>query len=246
MKTLTLGGRHYPITKEPEQPFDQKENKRLHAFNAVASFSAIFMLVLIPLQIAVFFNWPPPSTVTGWFTLFHRVPLVALVDMDILLAVDYLLTTLIFLALYFNLKNKRPAVATLALTSQLLAVCIYFSSTGAFEMLSLSKQYHEAGAWEEKMSTIAAGKAIMVNWQGTAFNFSYILGGIALLLISYAMASSRVFKKNISYIGYVTGCLMMLPPTIGMTGIIVSLLSLIPTIIWLILLGKNFYELERS
>lgn len=38
----------------------------------VGGASALLMLVLIPIQMIVFFVWPPPSTIIAWFALFHE------------------------------------------------------------------------------------------------------------------------------------------------------------------------------
>jgi hypothetical protein len=44
----------------------------------------------------VFFLWPPLSSVIGWFTLFWDNALVGLLDMDLLVIVDYLLLIGVF------------------------------------------------------------------------------------------------------------------------------------------------------
>lgn len=59
------------------------------------------------LQMAVFFIWPAPSTIiTGWFTLFEENVIVGLLDMDLLLMVDYVLLVMIFLALWSVLDEQ--------------------------------------------------------------------------------------------------------------------------------------------
>ena len=62
----------------------------------VGGMAALAVLVLIPIQMVVFFVWPPPNSVIGWFALFQDNALVGLLDMDLLLIVDYLLLIGVF------------------------------------------------------------------------------------------------------------------------------------------------------
>jgi len=193
----------------------------------------------------VFFVWPPPSTVTGWFTLFQDNAFVGLLDMDLLLIVDYALMGMVFLALWAALKRASQSFMTIALTLELIGVATYFASTAAFEMLSLSNHYAAATTDSERSIFLAAGQGMLATWQGTAFNVSYILGAIALLIVSIVMVRSHVFSKTIAYVGILASVLMFVPPTAGTIGIFFSLISLVPTVIWLILIARRLFQLGR-
>src|SRR4030042_3452154 len=65
--------------------------------------AALAVLAFIPIQMVVFFVWSPPSTVLEWFVLFQDNALVGLLDMDLLLIVDYALMGMVFLALWVAL-----------------------------------------------------------------------------------------------------------------------------------------------
>lgn len=52
--------------------------------------AAVFVVVMIPLQAAIFILRPPPSTVDGFFALFEENPLLGFLDLDLLLTLDYL------------------------------------------------------------------------------------------------------------------------------------------------------------
>jgi hypothetical protein len=183
--------------------------------------------------------------VTGWFSLFQANPFVGLLDMDLLLIVDYLLMGLLFLALWAALRRASPSLMAIALTLELIGVATYMASTVAFEMLSLSNQYAAATTDAARAMAEAAGQAMLATWQGTAFNVSYILGGVALLVVSLVMLQSTIFSRTTAYVGLVMGVMMAVPPTVGSVGIWLSLLSLIPTVVWLILLVRGFYQLEH-
>src|SRR5687767_11213401 len=104
--------------------------------------AALAVLVLIPVQMVVFFVWPPPNSVIGWFALFQDNALVGLLlDMDLLLIVDYLLLIGVFSALWASLRRANESLMAIALILQLVATATYLASTVAFEMLTLNNQY---------------------------------------------------------------------------------------------------------
>jgi hypothetical protein len=216
--------------------------KSLYKVGAVA---ALTVLVLMSIQIVVFILWPPPNTVIGWFNLFQINKFVGLLDMDLLLIVDYALLGLVFLALWVALKRFNQSFMAIALTFELVGITTYFASTAAFEMLSLSNQYAIATTNAERSVLLAAGQTILVIWVGTAFNVSYILSAIALLIVSVIMVRSPIFSKTTAYMGILASLLMFVPPTAGSIGVFISLISLIPTAIWLILIARKFFQLGR-
>lgn len=213
----------------------------------VGAAATVAVLVLIPIQIVLYVLWPPPSTVPDWFTLFHAHGLIGLIDMDLLLIVDNVLLVLIFLALYAALRDASPALMTLAVTLELVAITTYFSSNTAFEMLSLSKQYAAATTEAQRGVILAAGQAMVTSWkQGSAFNLSYVLGAIATLLTATAMLRSRVFGQVTAYAGLVFGVLSLVPASAGNPGLIFSLVSLVPMWIWLVLIAQRLFQLGRD
>lgn len=169
------------------------------------------MAVFIPIQIIIFPIWPPPSTVIGWFTLFQNNRLLGLFDMDLLLIVDQVLMGLVLLALYTALRRTSQSFMAIALILGLVGIATYFASTSTFEMLSLSNQYAAATTEAQRSTFLAAGQAMLVNWQGTAFDVAYILEGVALLIIpadhrgdhateQYLQQSDRLFGNSDGYI----------------------------------------------
>jgi hypothetical protein len=57
------------------------------------------------------------------------------------------------------------------------------------------------------------------------------------------MLQSNVFSKATAYVGIVMGVLMLVPPTVGTIGLLLSLISLIPTLIWLIPIARRLFQL---
>ncbi len=51
----------------------------------VGGVAALIQVVLMPIQIIIFFAWLPPTTVTSYFTLFENNWLLGLLSLDLLL-----------------------------------------------------------------------------------------------------------------------------------------------------------------
>jgi hypothetical protein len=66
--------------------------------------AALSAVVFFVVQIIVLVISTPPSTVTGYFELFYKNALLALLDLDLLSIVDYALFALLFLAPYAALR----------------------------------------------------------------------------------------------------------------------------------------------
>lgn len=209
----------------------------------IAAVAALLIVVFIPIQSIVFFVSPPPSTVIGWFTLFQHNRLLGLLDMDLLLIVDQVLTGLIFLALYVALRRASQSLMAVALTFGLVGIAAYFASSTAFNMLSLSDQYAAATTEAQRAMFLAAGQATLTIWMGTAFDVSYLLGGVALLIISIVMLRSTLFGKVTASVGLMLSVMMLLPPTVGTIGLVFSLISLVPLVVWLILIARKLFQL---
>jgi hypothetical protein len=124
------------------------------------------------------------------------------------------------------------------------------ASTVAFEMLTLSNQYATATTEAERSIFLAAGQAMLATWQGTAFDVSYVLSAIAILIVSAVMLRSHhLFSKTTGYAGLSAGVLALVPPTAGTVGLIFSIVSLVPMVIWLTLIARRLLRsgpLERD
>jgi hypothetical protein len=214
--------------------------------NKIGAVAALIIVGFMPLQMVVFFVWPPPTTVTGWFELYSENAIVGLLDMDLLLIIDYMLLVLVFLALWGVLRQRNEALVSLALIFQIVGTAAYFSSATAFEMLSLSSQYATVTTDSERSILLSAGQAMLASWQGTAFNISYVIGAIAALIISLVMLKNRqLFGRFAAYTGIAAGVLGLVPSTAGQVGLVFSLISLPPLAIWLVLLGKALLKQAR-
>ncbi|MBI5304143.1 MAG: DUF4386 family protein [Chloroflexi bacterium] len=215
--------------------------KGLYRVGAVA---ALLMFALTLIQSFIFITNPPPSTVIDYFTLFQKNQILGLLDLDLLLIVINVLLILIYLALYIALARFNKSYMTIALANGIVGTTLFFASREAtFGMLSLSNQYAAASTDAERALLLTAGQTLLTIYNGTAFDLSYIFGGIVILIFSIVMVQSNVFGKATAYVGVVMGILMLVPPTVGTIGLVLSLLSLVPTLIWLIPIARRLYQL---
>ena len=205
----------------------------------IGAIAGLTVLALMPAQMIVYVLWPPPQTVVGWFELLRGNAIVGLLDLDLLLTLDYLLLGAVFVALWSALKATHESMMTLALMLEGIAIASYLASTVAFEMLALSDRYSAAASDGERAIILAAGHALMATWQGTAFSVSYVIAALALVITSWVMRQSAVFTPRTAYTGLIAGTLNLVPPTIGSIGVALSLISLLPTAIWLALVARE-------
>lgn len=205
----------------------------------VAQFLALTMLILIPLQIVIYVNSPPPNTVKGFFELYQQNPFLGLLSLDFVYLFNNMIIVIIYLALFVLLYREKPVTVLLALILGLIGVACYYPSNPAFEMLTLSNQYVQALP-EQQTIYLAAGEALMAGYTGTAFDVYYVLSAICLLLFSYVLLKSHKFKKSVGLWGLASGFFMIVPSSAGALGLIFSLLSLIPWMVFVVLLMINF------
>ena len=212
----------------------------------VAATCAIAVVALVPFQVVVFALHPPPSTVTEWFELYQASPAIGLLDMDLLMIVDTALLAVVFLALFAALRRATPVLMTIALAAALVGAAAYFASNPAFEMLTLSERWAAAGSDAERIAALAGGEVMLAQWVGTAFSVGYVLSAIATLLASVAMLRSELFGRAAAYIGLVYGALSLVPASAGALGYVMSFLSLVPMLAWLVLLARELSRLGRG
>jgi hypothetical protein len=227
---------------------DQLEaNGQIKGFLKILGVLSIVLFSIIPFQAAIFFIAPPPTDVISFFNLFQKSPLMGFIDFDLNLTVDNILFILVYIGLYLLLKKRNPVFAMIGLAFSIISVALYVVSREAiFGMLALSNQYSNAVNELDKQSIITNGKMLMTLFNGTCFDISYCFGGISLTMFSIAIIKSAVFSKTIGWLGLVIGALMLVPPTAGKLGFILSFVSIIPMLPWLIMLAIGFFKLSKK
>ena len=229
------------------QPLESSSflDNRWNNLYLTGSIAALGIVIFIPLQIIIFILYPPPTTVIGWFELFQNNRVAGLLDLDLVLIIDQIFFGLILLALFIKLHQFEKSFSLIAFIIGLMGVISYFSSTIAFEMMSLSDQYASATTETEKNNLLIAGQMLIIRWTGTSYVIGYLLLGISFLIFGLVMLRSSDFSKTTAYLGIVSGVLSLVPASFGTIGLIFAFLSLIPLELWCLVLSLNFYRFSK-
>jgi len=218
-----------------------KSNKTVYKLGAIA---LLLIVALIPLQIIVFFISPPPETIDGFLDLYQENPLLGMLSLDLLYIINNIFLIIPFIVLFIRLKKVSYPLSLASLVAIVISLSIYFNTNPSLEFLNLSKQYFDATSTYDQQLIIAACTSLLANYTGTGFFVYYMLGGVAILLVSLAMIYDNEFGKPIIVLGIISGVTMLVPSTVGMIGFVMSLLSLIPWIIFSILVAIKLLKIE--
>ncbi len=206
----------------------------------LALWSTVGMLVIIPVQIAVLTIWTLPSDATAWIEMFATHPVVSVLHLDSLYAVNVALLCVIYLGLFALLAQDERGFALVALVLGLVGAAAYFPTVRAIEIGRLSRIYAEAESPIFREGVRAVIEGMISVWKGTGYTAYYYLSAFSLLFFAIAMIRSAQFGRAISRLALISALLMMIPATAGTVGMIFSLVSLIPWIAFLVLLVPKF------
>lgn len=212
----------------------------------IAFASTIAMLVIIPVQIAVFVITGIPEGTLEWFELFNDSRLLGLFHADFFILVNNVLIAVIYLAFYHSLKRVDKGLMQLGVMLGLVGIAAYLSSNKTFELMALAGQYAAETDPAARLVIEAAGKASLAGWQGTAFDAYYVLNGLALFVISGTMFRSPLYTRATAVLGLLSAIFMIVPSTAGTVGLVFSLLSLVPWYVFGIRFAAVFRRLGRE
>lgn len=205
----------------------------------LTNFLIIIMLLIIPLQIIIFSLYPPPNTVEGFFELYKSNVFLGLLSLDFLYLINNTIMIILYLSLFVALYKDSPLTVLIAFILGIVGLVCYYGSNPSFEILNLSRKFFDANI-NDQIIYIAAGETLLAGYSGTSFNVYYVLNTICLLMFSYTLIKSPIFKKSVGYWALASGFFMIIPSSAGMIGLIFSLLSLIPWVVFIGLLRLEF------
>ena len=102
-------------------------------------------------------------------------------------------------------------------------------------------------AWSSdvaRMELLAAAQNVLAVYHGTPFDVAYALGAISGLLMCSAMIGTGVFGRPTAYFGIAAYALTIVPATAGRLGLVLSIASLLPLAIWLVLVARRLRTLR--
>jgi len=215
-------------------------------FVSITKWLVILMIVIIPIQIAIFIIEPMPESSLGWLELMRDNPLLGLLHLDVLYIVNNTFLIFLYFTLYITLKKVKSSMLNIALITGMVGAVLYYTSNSSIEMLMLSKNYFLTTDETIKLSMLSTAQSYLDIWKGTAFNVYYVLSAVSLILFSVAILKDKFYTRTTGIIGLVSGILMSVPSSVGMIGMIMALLSLIPWIIFCVLVVKRLFNLEKE
>jgi hypothetical protein len=226
----------------------ENEGSSWKSMYKIGGIAALAVVAIALIQAPIFILFPQPSTVIGHFVQFQDSKLLGLVDLDLILILAEACNVPILFALYAALRRYNPALLTIALTLGLGGIVFFFAVNPTFSMLYLSDQYAAAATDVQRAAFLAAGEALLANYNGTAFGLFFILGGIADLIIAAVMLQSGVFNKVTAFLGMAVGAMLLVPPlpVLGMIALALSYIVILPSMIWNILVAIRLFQLDRS
>lgn len=208
--------------------------------------AALLTIVCVAIAGAVLVTNPLPTTVSGWYATLQQNPLMGLLELDLMMLVSYALMIVLYVALYGALRRDNEPLALLATLLGIASIVTYFASNVSFTMLELSQKYAAATSEAERSQLLAAGQSALATWEGSAFDVSYVLGGVGMLLFAVVMLRSAVFGKVTAYLTLALGAMMLIPATAGTVGLILSVISLLPLVVWDVLVALRLFRLARA
>ena len=203
---------------------------------------ALGSVVLIVVEIARYLWWPPPASAAGFFDLLMENPALGLVSLDLLFIVSNILTFLVHVALAVVLWRVNRSAVLVALAFGLVATAAFMSSTRPLEMLTLAHAYADADA-VGRTALLATGDGMLATWTGTGYVVYYYLGFATLMILSVLMLRSSIFSRATAVWGLVAAALMAVPATFGQVGLALSVVSLAPWSVFVLLVGRRLLQL---
>lgn len=212
----------------------------------IGGIMAYVVVGLIPIQLIIFVVFPPPKTAVEFLNLFQENWFEGMLSLDILYIVNNIILIFVYLGLFAALRKTDFSLILLAITIGLIGIASYFPSTVIFEMQNISNLYVIAENSEIKNQLLASAQTLLANYKGTSFVVYYVLNGFTLLLISRIMLKDSTFTRATAIWGFISGVLMLVPSTFGTIGLIFSISSLIPWIVFSILFGSRLIKISKQ
>lgn len=216
----------------------------------IAAFSALATVMVTIVQIVFGVLWPPPdftptaAAAINILTMAQTNPVLTFLKLDGLMILDYLLIVVVYLALYAALKPRSPSLMLLGTALALIAITLYLTTNPAATMLVLAGKYAASGATGSGI--VPAAQAVLVDFQGTAFLVHYIVMGIAGMLVALAMLRTDMFSRTTALAGLTQGAMMLVPVTFGTIGLLFALGSLVPFILWFVLIALRLFRVSAD
>ncbi len=226
--------------------------RSLYRIGGVAAMVAVILILGLAIGLALY---PQPETTIEWFQLFQEDKLIGLLDFWLLEVLGYMMFALVFLALYFLLRETDRGLMAIALALSLMGIGIFLATNRPFAMLSLSDQFAAATSDAQRAILLAAGQTVLANTGQRVvggFNVGLFLVSVAGLITSAVMLKSGAFSRATAYVGLVAWALSLLDflRQLVTQSEISTLLVVLPhtllLVAWFALVGRRLIQLART
>lgn len=195
-----------------------------------------------------------PQTAVERFSQFPQNAWLGLYNLDLLNAVNQLISIPVYFALYATLRKTNKPYAMFGLIIFLLGTTIFAANNTALPMLELSNKYASADE-PQKAMLAAAGEAMLARGEHGSLGafFSFLLPTLAALIMSLVMLQGSIFSRMNAYIGIVGNTFMLIyvvlvtfAPAVKDMAIAFAMPGGLLLLVWMILFTVRLFRLGTS
>ncbi len=195
-----------------------------------------------------------PQTAVERFSQFQQNAWLGLYNLDLLNAINQLISIPMYFALYAALRKTNKPYAMFGLIIFLLGTTIFVANNTSLPMLELSNKYAAADEPQKELLA-AAGEAMLARGEHGSLGvfFSFLLPTLAALMMSLVMMQGKVFSKMNAYIGILGNVLMLVyvvlvtfAPTVKDMAMAFAMPGGLLLLAWMVMLTLRLFRLGTS
>ena len=195
-----------------------------------------------------------PQTAMERFAQFQQNTWLGLYNLDLLNAVNQLISISVYFALYAALRKTNKPYALFGLIIFLLGTTIFVANNTALPMLELSNKFAAADE-SQKAMLAAAGEALLVRGEHGSLGvfFSFLLPTLSALVFSFVMLQGNVFSKANAYVGILGNTLMLVyvvlvtfAPTVKDMAMAFAMPGGLLLLAWMVMITLRLFRLGTS
>ena len=193
-----------------------------------------------------------PVTVEECFAMLQENKFTGLLRLDLLTVLFIPLYYVLFLGLFFALKETNLGLTALSVLLVFVGITLFLATPSVFSWLYLSNRYAGAITLEEQRRLVAAGEVLFASdmWHGTGAFVGGLLTQSGGVLISLLMLRSGVFSKLTAYSGLVTHGFDFLHILIGflvpVAGAFLMAVAGPLYLLWFFLVGRKLWQIGKG
>ncbi|MBI2330598.1 MAG: DUF4386 domain-containing protein [Chloroflexi bacterium] len=235
---------------------NERQWKSIYVFGGIAAILSLLMVVVdIVIGSSTGGNLSQlPQTAVERFAQFQQNAWLGLYNLDLLNAVNQMISIPVYFALYAALRKTNRPYALFGLIIFLLGTTIFVANNTALPMLELSNEFAAADE-SQKALLAAAGEAMLARGEHGSLGafFGFLLPTLSALVMSLVMLQGNVFSKANAYIGIVGNTFMLIyvvlvtfAPAVKDTAMAFAMPGGLLLLVWMILFTIRLFRLGTS